>query len=78
MKQENKTVGGGRPGLPCPACSAFIPVSVPGLLANHALICPSCGLRLEMDRSGSEKALKALATLDVIQKQMDKTRQSKP
>lgn len=77
MKHENRTVVG-KPGLPCPACGAFIPVSVTGLLANHALTCHSCGLRLEMDRPGSEKALKALATLDMIQKQMDKTRQPKP
>lgn len=76
MIHENKTAG--RPGLSCPVCGTFIPISLTGLLASHRLTCPSCGLHLEMDPSGSEKALKALTTLDAMQKQMDKTRQFNP
>lgn len=75
-QQENNTIG--RPGLPCPACGTFIPISLAELLASHRLICPACGLHLEMDSSSSEKAMKALTALDAIQKQRDKAKQCNP
>lgn len=62
------------PGLSCPVCGGFIPASVPELLSGRGLECLSCGLFLEIDRQGSEKALKALAKLDKAQKQVDATR----
>lgn len=73
MKRENKTVGS--PGLPCPVCGGVIPTSITELLASQGLKCPSCGLFLEIDRSGSEKALKALAKLDMAQRKVEETRQ---
>lgn len=71
MKYENKIVKS--PGVPCPVCGGFIPASVPELLSGRGLECPSCGLFLEIDRQGSERALKALAKLDKAQRQVDAT-----
>lgn len=72
MECENKIAK--RSGLSCPVCGGFIPASVPELLSGRGLECPSCGLYLEIDRQGSERALKALAKLDKAQKQVDATR----
>ena len=34
------------PGIRCPLCSGFIPVSIQQLLYANCIICPSCGLKL--------------------------------
>lgn len=72
-QEDNKTAG--TPGLPCPVCGGFIPVSITELLTAQGLKCPSCGLPLEIDRAASEKALGALAKLDNAQRQVNQTKQ---
>ena len=55
------------PGLQCPRCNNFIPTSIHELLAANYLRCPLCGLQ----RQQSEKALKALAKVELAQRQVD-------
>lgn len=37
-------------GMKCPQCGAFIETSIFELLTSNALQCPSCHLRLNIDR----------------------------
>ena len=52
------------PGIPCPVCGNLIPISIHQLLFDRALFCPICGLKLNIDKKKSEKALKILAKVD--------------
>lgn len=47
-------------GMKCPQCGAFIETSVFQLLTTNALVCPSCHLRLRIDRMKSQKAFEVL------------------
>ena len=47
-------------GLKCPQCGTFIQTSIFELLTTNALICPTCRLRLNIDRIKSRKAFEAL------------------
>lgn len=47
-------------GMPCPSCHAFIPISMYQIISGSSIFCPACGLRLDIDKSKSEKALEAL------------------
>lgn len=55
-------------GLSCPQCGTFIETSIFQLLTTNALVCPSCGLRLRIDRMKSRKAF------DVLRKVQDAKR----
>lgn len=59
------------PGLQCPRCNSFIPTSIHELLSSNHLKCPICGLQLDIDRQKSDKALKALAKVELAQRQVD-------
>lgn len=59
------------PGLQCPRCNSFIPVSIHELLVSNHIKCPICGLRLDINRQKSDKALKALAKVEQAQRQVD-------
>lgn len=43
-------------GMKCPQCGAFIETSIFELLTSNALQCPSCHLRLNIDRMKSKAA----------------------
>ena len=49
-----RSVAGGTdqrtPGLSCPGCGAFIPVTIHQLLCTPRLTCPTCGLHLDIDQ----------------------------
>ena len=47
-------------GLKCPQCGVFIETGIFQLLTTNALICPSCNLRLNIDRMKSRPAFEAL------------------
>ncbi len=49
-----------RAGLKCPRCGTFIETSIFELLTSGALVCPSCRLRLNIDRTRSRAAFDAL------------------
>lgn len=47
-------------GMPCPSCHAFIPISIYQIISGSSIFCPACGLRLDIDKSKSAKALEIL------------------
>lgn len=63
----------GVPGIRCPHCGNFIPTSIQQILFSNCLFCPSCGLKLNIDKRKSDKALKILAKVDEAQRRVEDT-----
>lgn len=63
----------GVPGIRCPHCGNFIPTSIQQILFSSCLFCPSCGLKLSIDKRKSDKALKILAKVDEAQRRVEDT-----
>lgn len=59
------------PGMPCPNCGNFIPTSIQQILFSSSLYCPTCGLRINIDKRKSDKALKILEKVDEAQKRIE-------
>lgn len=53
-------------------CGAFIPATITQLITVSSLSCSHCGLRLDIDREASRKAIDALTKVrkaqDIVQK----------
>lgn len=49
-----------RSGMSCPKCGEFIPISMEEIIVGLSFICPGCGLKLDVDRTVSAKAIRAL------------------
>ena len=54
----NNVTGGegeinGVPGMTCPQCGGFVPVSVSLLMHSDSLCCPTCGLRFDLKGQNS-------------------------
>ena len=64
MQQQQQRV----PGIRCPHCGNFIPTSIQQILFSSCLFCPTCGLKLNIDKRKSDKALKILEKVDEAQK----------
>lgn len=64
------------PGMPCPKCEKFIPISIVDLLFTMSIRCPHCFLRLDIDRQNSQKAMQILAKVNEAQQRVEKTSQS--
>ena len=60
-----------RAGLKCPQCGTFIETSIFQLLTTNALVCPSCHLRLKIDRMKSKPAFDALRKVQWAQKTLE-------
>lgn len=60
------------PGIQCPRCNNFIPTSIQQLLSASSLLCPTCGLKLSIDKNKSDRALKILAKVEEAQQKVDK------
>lgn len=60
-----------RAGLKCPQCGTFIETSIFQLLTTNALVCPSCHLRLKIDRMKSKPAFDALRKVQLAQKNLE-------
>lgn len=58
-------------GLKCPLCGNFIETSIFQLLTTNALVCPSCGLRLRIDRMKSQKAFDVLRKVQDARKNLE-------
>lgn len=71
MQQQQQRI----PGIRCPHCGNLIPTSIQQILFSSCLFCPTCGLRLNIDKKKSDKALKILAKVDAIQKQVESGQQ---
>ena len=67
QQQEQRT-----PGIRCPYCGSFIPTSIQQILFSHALFCPTCGLKLNIDKRKADKALKILEKVDEAIDRVDK------
>ena len=67
MQQQQQRI----PGIRCPHCGNFIPTSIQQILFSSSLFCPTCGLKLNIDKKKSDKALKILAKVDAMQKQVE-------
>ena len=71
MQQQQQRI----PGIPCPHCGNLIPTSIQQILFSSYLFCPTCGLKLNIDKRKSDKALKILAKVDAAQKQVERESQ---
>ena len=61
-------------GMSCPNCRNFIPISMMQMIEAKGIICPICGLRLNIDKSGiSDKSRKILKKLEEIKKEHNET-----
>lgn len=60
------------PGIYCPHCGNLIPTSIQQILFSRVLFCPICGLKLNIDKKKSDKALKILAKVDEAMSRVDK------
>ena len=69
MQQQQQRV----PGIRCPHCGNFIPTSIQQILFSCSLFCPTCGLKLNIDKTKSDKALKILSKVDETQKKVEET-----
>lgn len=68
-RRDNLNVAGNG-GLKCPVCGFRIPVSIRNLLQEGAVYCPCCSLKLMVNQSESQLALKLLKRLDSMNNQV--------
>ncbi|SEA08546.1 hypothetical protein SAMN05216455_103112 [Segatella bryantii] len=61
------------PGMPCPRCGSYIPTSIQQILFSNSLCCPACGLKLNIDKTKSYKALNILAKVNEAQQRVEGT-----
>lgn len=59
------------PGMQCPNCGNFIPTSIKQILFSNSLCCSICGLRINIDKRKSDKALKILEKVDKAQRKVE-------
>ena len=74
-KQKTQNSSQHMPGIPCPNCGNFIPTSIQQILFSNILCCPICGLRINIDKRKSDKALKMLEKIDEAQKKSEESLQ---
>ena len=67
MQQQQQRI----PGLRCPYCGNFIPTSIQQILFSKSLFCPTCRLKLNIDKKKSDKALKILEKVNAMQKKIE-------
>lgn len=75
MDNNNRPVPGGtqqKAGLKCPQCGTFIETSIFQLLTTNALVCPSCRLRLNIDRMKSRGAFDALRKVQAAKDNLER------
>lgn len=61
------------PGINCPHCGNIIPTSIKQILFSNSVFCPTCGLKLNIDKCKSDKALKILAKVNEFQQKAENT-----
>lgn len=59
-------------GMPCPQCGGFIPVSMQQIITDSSILCPNCGLRLNINQQESRPAIDALKKFQQAQRDFDK------
>ncbi|SDG04699.1 hypothetical protein SAMN05216518_11855 [Bacteroidales bacterium KHT7] len=73
VRQRTQQPSQRMPGMPCPRCGSYIPTSIQQILFSNSLCCPLCGLRLNIDKTKSYKALKILAKVNEAQQRVEDT-----
>ncbi len=63
------------PGINCPECATRLVVSIQHLISLEPVVCPSCGLELQIDEQKSQGALDSLKKLQTGLNQAAKVRQ---
>jgi DNA-directed RNA polymerase subunit RPC12/RpoP len=63
------------PGINCPECTTRLVVSIQHLLSLEPVVCPSCGLELQIDAQKSQGALESLRKLQSGLNQAARVRQ---
>ena len=63
-------------GMPCPQCGGFIPVSMQQIITDPAILCPHCGLRLNINHQESQPAIEALKKFQQVQNDFDRRSKS--
>lgn len=63
-------------GMPCPQCSGFIPVTMQQIIIDSSIICPHCGLRLNINQQESRQAIEALKKFQQVQNDFDRRSKS--
>jgi DNA-directed RNA polymerase subunit RPC12/RpoP len=69
MQQQLQRV----PGIRCPHCGNLIPTSIQQILFSSSLFCPTCGLKLNIDKRKSDKALEMIKKVEDAQKRVEET-----
>ena len=59
-------------GINCPQCGTFVDTAIFEILTSNAFVCPSCHLRLNIDRMKSKQAFDALRKVQAAQKDIEK------
>ena len=59
------------PSITCPQCGSPIPVSIRQLLSASRLVCPTCALQLEIDKTKSGRALEVLQKMDEKKREIE-------
>ena len=52
------------PGFSCPSCGGFIPTSISQILFSTNVYCPTCGLKINMDKKHSKEVLEKIKKLE--------------
>lgn len=50
-------------GMPCPVCHGWIPISMYQIMSSSSIFCPCCGMKLDINKQASSKALEILRQL---------------
>ena len=58
-------------GIRCPNCGNSIPISLHQILFSNDLFCPTCGLRINIDKRKSDKALEMRKRVEEAQKKSE-------
>lgn len=67
-----------KPGLVCPECQFKMIISIEMLLSGEPIECPSCQLRLSVDKEESKPVLDRLRKLDEVVKEANNAKTSQP
>lgn len=71
-QQYGQTLPPQRAGLKCPQCSTFIETTMYHIITARSLVCPHCGLVLNIDPVKSRKAIDALKKVQEAQENLER------
>lgn len=70
-QQYGQTLPPQRAGMKCPQCGTFIETNMYQIIAAHSLVCPQCGLVLNIDPIKSKVAIDALKKVQAAQENLE-------